>query len=303
MSAGRTAALVIVAAMLPAVGCLSYGEPCVHAEAVWEQPSLYEGVNASGAANGWQFGDADGWEVTVEHPEGLAFQNDTLDEEWGPGTYKLDRVGWRAGTPVEGRGGDLTVSISAQKEITTLAREDVPEEAIREAFIAFADNLTTEDDETLEAWSDEFLDSRTQAHEARPTSEGGLLAAYRYHLQVSTQVQASERYEDLGPQVPQTSPPSGDERRIRIGGASTGAANWSFVFQFPTIVAEHTDRDGVGVEELKLDALDRVEARLLFDGPEQAHNRSVPMIQTSFEELGWPEPTVSEEDVVRGAIC
>lgn len=296
----RTAVLLAVAVGLaPALaGCLFGAGSCATVRGAWQQDGLFERVDPAASPEGWS--------LTLKDPDGLDFQNGTLDERWGPDRYALVGVGWESGVAVEGRGGNVGMGLAPPAEVTSRARGDVPEEALAEAFQRFAANLTDADEETLEGWTDAFLDSKRPAGSMTRGSDGARFAFYAYSVNLTGELAVSEHYRRLAPPTPEISLEGmdADERRgVEIGQATTAAGSWIFRFRFPTVAAENLDRGDEGVNRIEVDAFDRVGVHVALDGTDRAAERSVPMVEAAFGELGWPPPELSPEHVRLAAVC
>lgn len=294
-----TVLLALAVAVGPALaGCLIGAGSCATVGGAWQQDGLFERVDAAASPEDWS--------LTLEDPDGLAFQNGTLDESWGPDRYALVSVGWDSGAGVEGRGGDVELGLSAPAEVTTRARGEVPEAVLADAFERFAANVTAADDETLANWTEAFLASERPAGSAIRGGDETRIEFYAYSVNLTGELTVSEHYRRLAPPTPEISLEGmdADERRdVGIGTATTTAGDWRFAFGFPTVVAENRDRGDEGVNRIEVDAFDRVGVHVGLDGTDRAAERSVPMVKAAFGELGWPPPRVTPEHVRLAAVC
>lgn len=264
-------------------------------EAVWQTDGVFAQARNTTAP--------ETWEVSQNEPEGLVFANATLDNDWGPANYELVNVEWLAGTPFAGRGGDLEFTLTSEAEVTALVREDISQERTEEGFREFVENLTSADEETVDAWTEDFLASRTAEDSARPSSQGNPVTFYRYRRGIGD-LAVSNLYERVQPEPPRTAPQAHpDLALVQIGTAHTGTDDWAFEFEFPTVTLENGSVGKRGVERVQVDALDRISVRVGFHDPGLALKETSGLVDGAFQTLGWPSPSIDEDDVHLGAIC
>lgn len=300
-AAGAGGYLVAMSLPMLALGLFG-GFGCAYPQATWEQPGLYDTATSTQAPEGWT--------IEASQPDGLAFANATLDEAWGSDRYNLTQVTWEGPTVAHGRGNQLVIQLTSPMQVTTRVRGEANETTIAAAFGTLASNVTPASRETIDDWTQQFLDSRHPAGGATridPVSGNRTsIRFYEYSLNLTGPLTITEHYAELAPPVPAanlSSPYGGPAGLDAIGRASTSTGNWTFDFAFPSLHAENQDVDGGELTDVRVDVLDRVGAEASLGDSNDYHNRTVALVHAAFDELGWPEPTVTSKRVQMGAIC
>lgn len=179
-----------------------------------------------------------------------------------------------------------------------LAGPSADDEHVSTAVRLFVENTTRADDATIADWTQALLASESVVDEERShgSSEG---------TRTGTRSRStSSRSASTSRPSPRTRPSGASRTRSRprawsASGPSVPGAGATA--ELATVTAEHEAPDPLGVEQVRVDAGDRAEA-VLGDAADGA-SATVAAVQATFDELGWPGPTVGLDDVIVTSAC
>lgn len=298
---GLAVAVLGVASVL-AVGFAENGtwwpvfSPCASGDATWDQPGLFEQVDGP---------VPEPWSVSRQDPEGLPFENASLDRRFGEDGYALTRITWKhppsAFSAIQGH----YVELSARGEVTILADEAPNATRVAATFQAFAGNVTEADEATVDAWTDRLLASAQPgehwgADESPGPSRGG--TAYRVNV---TQFALEDHVRRVGPPLGgpgDAEEPSGSVSR-EIGSLTVGTGAWGFLFEFETVTASNPQAEAPGVTEIRIDRPGRVTVDAELGDAENGETETIGAVRAAFDTLGWPEPALGTDDVRVVSTC